>query len=104
NALGRWILGPAGCQLGTGPEELCAQLPRVDFELGVIAGDRSINPFLAHFIKTPNDGKVSIASARVKNMTDFTVVPFSHTWLVCHETTRRQTASFLRDGHLDRQR
>ena len=42
-----WFNGPAGGQLGTGEDDVPAQLPPVDFELGVIAGNRTLNPYFS---------------------------------------------------------
>jgi triacylglycerol lipase len=99
HALGRWILGPAGRQLGTGTNDVPQRLGPVDFPLGVIAGDVSLNPFFSRVLETPNDGKVSVASARIAGMSDFAVVHSSHTWIMWRAETLRDILTFLREGH-----
>lgn len=70
--------GPAGLQLGTGPDDLPRSLPPVTYPVGVIAGTRTFNLLLSQFLPNPDDGKVSAASARVEGMTAFITVPYSH--------------------------
>ena len=60
-----WFNGPAGMQLATGEKGLPAHLPKVDFDLGVIAGDRTINPVFSAMINGPDDGKVAVSSTFV---------------------------------------
>jgi pimeloyl-ACP methyl ester carboxylesterase len=97
-AFGRWILGPAGCELGTTANDLPQRLGPVDFPLGVIAGDISLNPFFSHALEAPDDGKVSMNSTKVAGMADFVVVHSSHTWMMCRAETLRHIAAFLREG------
>ena len=67
--------GPAGQQLGTGNRGLPRKLGRVEFELGVIAGTRTINFILSQVLPNPDDGKVSVESARVEGMCAFMTWP-----------------------------
>lgn len=77
------INGPAGRELGTGSNSVPAQLPPVNFELGVITGNRSINWIHSRFlIPGPDDGKVSVTRARTAGMRDFRVVPVSHPFIM----------------------
>jgi pimeloyl-ACP methyl ester carboxylesterase len=94
----RALNGPAGLQLGTGPEGLPRRLPPVDFELGVITGSRALNPWLSWLLPRPNDGKVSVASARVEGMRDFQVLPVTHTFLMANRHVIELTLNFLRHG------
>jgi triacylglycerol lipase len=96
-ALFRWANGPAGAALGTGPEGPRA-LPSVDFDLGVIAGTRSLNPLLSRLIPGPDDGKVSVASTRVEGMRAHLTLPASHTFLMNSPEVIVQTMTYLQTG------
>lgn len=95
------INGPAGFQLGTGEESLPRRLGPVHFELGVIAGNKTFNPLLSQSLPNPDDGKVSVESTRVEGMSDFLVVPHSHTFIMHADVVLRQTIHFLREGSFD---
>ncbi|MDY0045751.1 MAG: alpha/beta fold hydrolase, partial [Syntrophales bacterium] len=64
----RWLYGPAGQSLGTGIKCLPNTLGKVDFDRGVIAGDRTVNPFFSFCIRGKNDGKVSVKRTSVEGM------------------------------------
>jgi hypothetical protein len=70
----------------------------VEFELGVIAGNRTLNPVYSHIVPGVDDGKVSVERARVEGMRDFLVVPASHTWIMNDPDVIAQTVRFLREG------
>jgi pimeloyl-ACP methyl ester carboxylesterase len=93
------LLGPTAVQLGTGETSLPNRLPRADFELGVIAGTSSINPFGRAVIPAANDGTVSVASTRLDGMRDFIEIDTSHTFIMRNADVTRQTLEFLRAGH-----
>ncbi len=94
----RWVVGPAGMQLGTREASLPRALPRVDFDLGVIAGSRPANPGLAALFGGPNDGKVSVESTRVEGMRDHLVLPVSHTWMKLNPVVIAQVLTYLDSG------
>lgn len=102
SALGRWILGPAGCQLGAGASELPATLGPARFPLGVIAADGPAHRWFFRVFTGPNDGKVSVQSARLEGMADFLVVPGNHTWIMWRRDTARQVLAFLQPGRFVR--
>jgi pimeloyl-ACP methyl ester carboxylesterase len=90
--------GPAGLQLGTGPDALPRKLPAVTYPTGVIAGTRTFNLLLSQFLPNPDDGKVSVHSARVEGMRDFITVPYSHPFIMEREEVVTLALRFLSTG------
>ncbi len=97
----RWLNGPAGLQLGTAADDLPKRLGPVAFELGVIAGKRSMNLILSRLLPGQNDGKVSVESTKVEGMSDFVTLPCTHTFMMSNPRAIRQTLHFLAHGHFD---
>ena len=107
DALGQWelfraLLGPLSVQLGTGPGDLPATLPYPDCEVGVIAGDRWINPVGVFLLPQPHDGTVSVGRTRLPGMTDHLVVPSTHTFIMNSQLVADQIVAFLRSGRFSR--
>ncbi len=94
----RWINGPAGNQLGTGTDSLPLRLKVPDFELGIIAGDRSINPVLSLLIPGPDDGKVALARVRPENFSDCVELHTTHATMMWNRHVIRETLYFLEHG------
>ena len=55
----KWINGPAGLQLGTGPDSLPNRLGPVNFECGVLAGRKTINLYSSTPISGENERRSS---------------------------------------------
>jgi pimeloyl-ACP methyl ester carboxylesterase len=100
----RIIYGPAGSQLGTSADSFVNRLPPVAFPVGVITGDRSVNPLFSLLIPGGDDGEVSLDSARVEGMQDFLVVHASHPLIMRKLEAISQTVQFLRRGAFNHSR
>lgn len=93
-----WLNGPAGYQLGKGENSVPLSLGPVNFELGVIAGNRSIDPITSAVLDNPDDGRVSVEDTKVAGMTDFIVVEHSHAFMMRMRGPIELTKTFLRTG------
>lgn len=96
-----FVSGPAMLQLGTDAGSVPRQLGPVDVELGVIAGNRFINPMGALLIDGPHDGTVSVASTMVEGMTDHIVLPTTHSLIMLNPIVIAEVLEFLRWGAFD---
>ena len=91
--------GPAGSELGTGPDSTPNRLGPVRFPLGIIAGDRSINWINSGLmIRGANDGKVSVERTKIGGMTDHVVVHATHPLLMRNRNVMAQVVAFLKTG------
>lgn len=93
--------GPAGNELGTDPESVPFNLGPVDYEVGVITGNESVNLILSQIIPGEDDGKVSVENAKLEGMKDFLVVPHSHTFIMQSDNVIDQISFFLEKGFFD---
>ena len=92
----RAFFGPAGQQLGTQRDAAIEALfPPVDYPVGIIAGNRSIDPVAGTMLPKPHDGRVSVANTKLDGMADHVVVGTSHPWLVRNSVAVAQTIAFL---------
>ncbi len=95
--------GPAGMQLGTGLTDVPRSLGPVDFEVGIIAGTKTMNLILSTYLPNPNDGKVSVESTKVDGMADFIALPTTHTFMMRNDAVIDQAVYFLKNGEFNKQ-
>jgi len=93
-----WVNGPAGRQLGKGEASVPLALGSADFELGIIAGDRTIDPVTSAVLENPDDGRVSVEDTKLDGMDDFVVVRHSHAFMMRMQRPIELTIHFLRSG------
>ena len=67
----------------------------------MITGNRSINPILSCIIPGEDDGKVSVKRAHLRGMTDFLVVPYTHTMIMRRKRVIEQTHYFLKNRQFE---
>jgi triacylglycerol lipase len=103
-ALFKKLNGPAGNQLGTGNTSIPLQLSKTDFELGIIAGDRSVNPILSLLIPGPDDGKVALSRVKPATLTDYVQIHATHTFMPQNAKAIAQTKHFLAHGKFKKTR
>jgi triacylglycerol lipase len=91
--------GEPALQLGTSADSVPQSLPPAhDYELGIIAGTRSISPLFSLALPDRDDGKVSVESTKIEGMNDFIEVPYTHTFIMQRQEVIDQVLYFLRNG------
>jgi triacylglycerol lipase len=103
---GWWVFrkanGPAGLQLGSDKDSVPNQLGPVRFELGVIAGDRSINWINSCMIRGCDDGKVSVESTKIDGMRDHLIIHTTHPFMMKNRRVITSIIAFLKSGQFRR--
>ena len=91
--------GPAGGEMGTDADSTPNTLGPVNFECGIIAGDRSINWINSlAMIDGKDDGKVSVENTKVDGMKEHLVVHTTHTFMMRNNKVIEATLRFLQNG------
>jgi len=92
------INGPAGMQLGTGKLSIPNKLGPADFELGIVAGTKSINLILSSLLPDMDDGKVSVENTKLEGMSDHITLPVTHPLMMNDKEVMNQVIYFLKNG------
>jgi pimeloyl-ACP methyl ester carboxylesterase len=84
-------------------EAVRRKLGEVDYPLGIIAGDRPLDPLFPRLLlPRPNDGKVTVAATHLAGALDHIVLGVPHTLMPLSPRVHRQILAFLRHGRFNR--
>lgn len=100
-SLFRKVFGPAGMQLGTGAASLPRQLGPANFDLGIIAGTKGLNPLFSPFLSGPDDGTLSVEETKLEGMHDHICLPASHPFIMNNSKVISQVIFFLQHGQFN---
>jgi len=94
--------GPAGRQLTTNFNKSKQPFGPIDYEVGVIAGDKTVDPVSSFLLPNPNDGKVSVESTELAGMSDHIVMPVTHAFMMVNKDVINQVSHFIQKGQFKR--
>jgi triacylglycerol lipase len=97
--LRKLFLGVPGRQINISDKSYVHGLDKkVKYDLGIISGNKSINPLSFFLIKGKNDGFVSVDRTKLDGMKGHTVIHSSHHGMLVNGRAINKTISFLRRG------
>ena len=96
-----FLNGDAGLQLGTGELSLPNSLGKAKFDVGIIAGTRSINLILSSIIPSSDDGKVSVENTKLEGMNDHIEMAVTHPFMMKNEQVIAQVIGYLNTGSFE---
>lgn len=95
----KWATGPAGQQLLVEDNPFLDGLEPIETEVAVLMGNRSLEPWFNHVFNDldhlEHDGKVSIESAKLDNMSKFEIIDTAHTMIMNNPKVMSQVLDFL---------
>ncbi len=94
-----YIYGPAFYQLGTDSTGFVHTLGPVDYETGIIMGNKAVFIPGMFIIPGESDGMVAVKRAPVEGMSDFRIIPNSHTFIMLNREVIENVVSFLSFGY-----
>jgi triacylglycerol esterase/lipase EstA (alpha/beta hydrolase family) len=94
----RLINGAAGMQLGTDDFSVPKKLGKANFNVGIIAGTKSINWILSTLIPGIDDGKVSVINTKLDGMKDHIELETTHPFMMKNNEVIEQVVHYLRTG------
>lgn len=96
------VAGPAGLQLGTDATSIANHLGAATFNVGIIAGSRSVNPILSQLLPGKDDGKVTVERTKLAGMNDHITLPVTHPFMMKNKQVIKQVIYYLQNGQFDR--
>jgi len=97
----RFINGYAGMQLGTDELSVPNTLGKANFDVGIIAGNRSVNLVLSSLIPNADDGKVSIENTKLEGMNDHIEMRVTHPSIMKNRKVIAQVVRYLKNGSFE---
>ena len=94
----QWIFGPSLQELGTDQQKISMLLGEINYPVGIIAGDRSINPLFSKYLEKPHDGTVSYKRTSLPEQTDQIILHVSHSLIMFNKQAIQQTIYFLKNN------
>jgi uncharacterized alpha/beta hydrolase family protein len=91
------IVGDVGQELAT-DSNILSELKQIIPEIGIIAGDKSTNPYFSKIIPGEDDGRVAVDNTKLIEMKDFMIVHSTHLTIKYNDEVIRQTVFFLQNG------
>ena len=97
-----FINGDAGMQLGTGELSIPNQLGKAEFDVGIVAGTKSINWIFLWIIPNTDDSKVSVERTKLEGMNDHIEMKVTHPFMMKNDEVIAQVAHYLKNGTFKR--
>ena len=97
-----FIHGDAGLELGTGATSVPNKLGQANFDLGIIAGTRSVDFIMSRMIPGINDGRVSVENTKLEGMRDHLEMEVTHTFMMRNRKVIDQVIHYLETGKFRR--
>lgn len=92
------LAGPAAMELRTVNNDFFKKLGPINYNLGIIAGNKSYSSNTDRHLPGVDDGMVTISSMKLKGMKDFVILNEHHRGLTRNQKAMEQSEHFLRTG------